>query len=647
MRFSIKFKALTIFLAVFISFSMGANTKNGKIRFAVGDARLIVASTNKERPAKIGDKVKDHDKIRTKTEARVVVQLPDGSTIAVEENSLVEFTKIVLENGNQQSLTEVIQGKIQFYAQKQTKNSTFMFKSGTATAAIRGTDGIVAITKDKQPVIGLNTGKMDVNDIDGTKISIGAGELMFKAPKGGLVKMELPNAGNTLLIDKLIKNLEDTTATLETITKNILIFKESLEKTINPIKEQTSCTFMPIPETTDTNFVVVKGTCNGNANIFINGNMVANPKQIRDTIKWENNSFGTKSIDILCEDTLDTRALAAQMGKKAKDIDKGQKMNISYSCGAFTTSYTKKAVVVPKRIFDISVDNDEICRNGSLTVRGTLPAPDEKSKPSTVTLWFSVGAFSDKINVSSTQETFEHVIPINDKNGSWEATILKVIATFHDGSSKAMSVPISINKACPKVNTICPRAKIIKAPKTKCYATFEIYNLEGDYATVVIKQDDNIIQELTVNGNTTGTFDLVSGYHKYNIELKDLAGNIGGATKTLQCYKTNNAFLTIDGKRSNSYEHLDLPKKSNQKTLYKTMEFRIENLPDRDFKLIKSITVSQSDVAKPLLKLNGSEIQNDVYNIPLTLKEEKTVISVIVELANGKTLERVKTFGIN
>ena len=87
MPFSHYFKFIAILLIGLVSYPMAAA---GKIRFAIGDERKIIDTKGKETDAKTGGKIREKDKVRTGIESQVIVALPDGSIISVEENSLVE-----------------------------------------------------------------------------------------------------------------------------------------------------------------------------------------------------------------------------------------------------------------------------------------------------------------------------------------------------------------------------------------------------------------------------------------------------------------------------------------------------------------------------------------------------------------------------
>ena len=180
MPFSHYFKFIAILLIGLVSYPMAAA---GKIRFAIGDERKIIDTKGKETDAKTGGKIREKDKVRTGIESQVIVAHPDGSIISVEENSLVEFTNLNSSNGVQSAVTDIKQGKVRFDAQRQKGKSKFSFKTGTATAAIRGTDGIVGLTPKGFSVFGLNSGSMDISDECGAKGSIAAGELIFSLGK--------------------------------------------------------------------------------------------------------------------------------------------------------------------------------------------------------------------------------------------------------------------------------------------------------------------------------------------------------------------------------------------------------------------------------------------------------------------------------
>ena len=138
-----------LFLALFAVFSALPAFALPKERTAVADAvvglvELSKPSSDKWKKVKTGAKITHRDQVRTSAGARVDVRLPDGSTLSIDENSVVDFKELLEEDGNTKSNVRVDKGTVFFSIKKlTTAQSEFKFETQTATAAIRGTSGYV------------------------------------------------------------------------------------------------------------------------------------------------------------------------------------------------------------------------------------------------------------------------------------------------------------------------------------------------------------------------------------------------------------------------------------------------------------------------------------------------------------------------
>ena len=151
-----------VVLAFSVSSAVAAAPKSGKVRLVIGDVTFQKGGKAKWQPLRVDAKVKEKDRIKTAFESTASIAFPDGSIVAVAELSEVEFAQLLFADGSQVSMVDVKQGQVRFDAQKQKEGSSFKFKTGTATCSIRGTDGIVGVTKNGQSVGSLNSGAMDM-----------------------------------------------------------------------------------------------------------------------------------------------------------------------------------------------------------------------------------------------------------------------------------------------------------------------------------------------------------------------------------------------------------------------------------------------------------------------------------------------------
>ena len=195
MSFSSRFKFIAVALMLAVPFSYAAKNTSGKVRSVIGDVTTQKKSEGNWVPLRVGAKVKEKDVIRTLVESQAIVALPDGSTISVEENSLVEFSQLVSEDGVQTAMTDIKSGKIRFDVQKQaSKESSFKFKTGTATAAIRGTDGVIGKTSGGAVIASLRNGRLEIT-VKGQKTELEGGQTVFSKDTSFVI-LDLASSGD-------------------------------------------------------------------------------------------------------------------------------------------------------------------------------------------------------------------------------------------------------------------------------------------------------------------------------------------------------------------------------------------------------------------------------------------------------------------
>lgn len=669
MPFSHNFKFIAILLIGLVSYPMAAA---GKIRFAIGDERKIIDTKGKETDAKTGGKVREKDKIRTGIESQVIVALPDGSIISVEENSLVEFTNLNSSNGVQSAVTDIKQGKVRFDAQKQKGKSKFNFKTGTATAAIRGTDGIVGLTPKGFSVFGLNSGSMDVSDECGAKGSIAAGELMFSlGKKCGLQKVRVTNAGDENIINKVMQTIDDANGEIDSAT--VAKMTEVLNKLIETIKKQkiteAGCSVKPLSDITQTHSVDLKMTCNHTQKqILVNGILAGeNVSSVEKTVDWEPSFIGEKRFEFTCIRTIDVAAEAAKKKIPAKIVPQGMKsITLQYPCGEAKTHYynatidsankaniekaEQDSIAAATNPIQVNANTDDICSKGSVTLEISFVAPPFEPTQNTL-ITIKAGDKASEFNIPATEHTFSYILPIKDIAQTWNATSIDITVTFPDGQTRSVSLPVATNKACKAVNTIKPGVAIQPPSSSlKCEASYKVSGNEADVALVSIYSDNEPINEKTATGNENGSFKLVKGKHVYKVVVTDQAKNESSASMTMSCYDANaNAYVSINGKRSPSIVPLRYPKAPPRydDVTHEKLRIRINKLSQNDLSQVESILVSQDGKTGYLLNQSNSNnsIDEDEFTLPVDIEYgAKATFRVKVKLYNGKILENSITY---
>lgn len=201
----------------------------GKVRSALGVVERQKIKKKDWNRLSTNMNVFQSDRVRTGLESQVVVGLTDGSLITIAENAEVELSSLLeeTEKGAFRTRIDVKKGFINFAVEKQTPKSTFEFKTVTATAAIRGTNGFIG--SDGETVYAsLATGKLDVKlDKGGATVPITAGETIFG--NENLVTLKLASSGKTKFakevrrilssgekdVEKLKKQIEDADASFQ------------------------------------------------------------------------------------------------------------------------------------------------------------------------------------------------------------------------------------------------------------------------------------------------------------------------------------------------------------------------------------------------------------------------------------------------
>ncbi len=184
-------------------------TAVGKVRMTLGEVDRWKAKQNEWTAIRTGVKIYQSDKVRTGVESEVVFGLPDGSSIMIGENTIVEMEKLFEPNdeGGFETKIDVEKGFLNFAVHKlKNKKSKFIFKTGTATASIRGTEGYIG--GEGVFFAGLKTGKLEITPAGSDKpVFIGAGETTFGTDS--LVVVKLASSGEARFAKRLSKILED------------------------------------------------------------------------------------------------------------------------------------------------------------------------------------------------------------------------------------------------------------------------------------------------------------------------------------------------------------------------------------------------------------------------------------------------------
>jgi hypothetical protein len=135
-----------------------AATGTAQVRTVTGRVEIQRNGETQWIPAGVGARLAEGDNIRAHAAASAVLDLPDGSTLFVAENSRVVVTKLEVDaqNSARQILVHLVVGKVRALVSKasialvRARQSSFAISTPTAVAAARGTDFEVTFNAARQ-----------------------------------------------------------------------------------------------------------------------------------------------------------------------------------------------------------------------------------------------------------------------------------------------------------------------------------------------------------------------------------------------------------------------------------------------------------------------------------------------------------------
>lgn len=619
-------KSIALLLMVCVASSAAATSKSGKVRFVVGEVTIDKKSGGKWEALRLNAKVQEKDLVRTLVESQAIIALPDGSSISVEENSMVEFTQMVNEDGVQTAMTDIKSGKVRFDVQKQQgPNSSFQFKTGTAVAAIRGTSGTIGLTSKGKPIASLRNGRLELN-LNGKVVGINGGQTAVPNEAGDdFLVLDLASSGDLNALKEIDALLSDTTKALDE-TKNAIMAMDSVysaqQKTY---QDSTKCNFEALPDTIHEPSVVIKGTCPASIDVeVVNERMPSTGDLLQFSQNWAPSSVGEKKFPVTC-----------YVGK------------ISFSCGYVSTYYEPVKEEVPvadttsaTSKFSVTTKSPvKVCESGSVKIDGTFDPAD-----TTATLYVKLGTYtSPNLVPLSANGNFTHTISISDQKGNWNEKQATVEFNGKNGSEKIV-LDLDIDKTCASVNLKRPNISFLRSDSIRCDASIAITEISDDIVILSTNIDGSPVKETYFEKDSRSTFSLTTGIHEYTFTATDLAGNKAHLKKVLGCYPPNIAALSI----GSFTERLRVPPppKGVNKKFHKMMRFNLTNVPMRDVAQVKKVTVRQGD--NILLLLQGSQITDLSFEIPVELVYgAKSKIDVEVIMKNGQILKASKNYEVH
>ena len=294
------FKYLTVGVLLAVSISFAA-PQSARVRSVLGDVSLKKKGQGDWASLRVNAKVQEKDLIQTDVESGVLISMPEGSTISIEENALVEFTQVMFIKDSQISEVNIKKGLLRFNAQKQTgKKSRFKFRTGTMTASIRGTDGTVGMTDGGQPFGALNNGEM-VMEENGQEVTVkGQQYVAFRKGKPPVV-VAAKNAGDPDFARQIAAVVDDSTKSDADIQSQAKDLDTKIEKRNTELKAKYQCRFDPVPSLVYADSVEIFATCTAGMQVSIGSERYTSEgKRMRFVPSWSRGAIGEKKFEAVC-----------------------------------------------------------------------------------------------------------------------------------------------------------------------------------------------------------------------------------------------------------------------------------------------------------------------------------------------------------
>ncbi len=274
-----------------------------KVRNAVGSSKYLKAKSDMWKALHVGQNVGDNDQIMTETESEVVLNTTDGTVLIISENSTVEFNTEFKSNIKGEVNVFIRNGNIQFDVQKQ-KNNQFNFKTGTATASIRGTAGFVG-SLDGQMVASLKEGLVEVKDAKGRSSNIAQNQTLLVTKSGDAKTIQLESSGTTALfaaLETMVK--EGGLDNVEELEKSLQSFDAGYVEERNKFQENLTFAPVAIPKAVRQPSVTLKAKLTPGVFVTVMGvtDTVPASGDYERTFSWDPKAVGTKRFMAICSD---------------------------------------------------------------------------------------------------------------------------------------------------------------------------------------------------------------------------------------------------------------------------------------------------------------------------------------------------------
>ena len=335
-----------------------------KVRSSVGHSKFLKAKSETWKSLHIGQVIGDNDHIMTEKESEVVLNTVDGTVLMISENTTVEFNTELKSSIKGEVNIFIRNGNIQFDVQKQ-KDNQFNFKTGTATASIRGTAGFVG-SLDGQMVASLKEGLVEVTDAKGRSSNITQNQTLLVTKSGEAKTIQLESSGTPALFSALETMVKEVGLdNVETLEKSLQIFDASYVEEKKKFEENLTFAPVSIPAKISNPSITLKAKLTPGVFVTVMGvtDTVPASGEYERTFTWDKSASGTKRFMAVCSDG-----------------------NVEVSCNTWSTEYenpenpaeTPLGEPVDETVVDSLAKADSLVADSSAPAADSLQAPAEE-----------------------------------------------------------------------------------------------------------------------------------------------------------------------------------------------------------------------------------------------------------------------------
>jgi hypothetical protein len=277
-----------------------------KPRSVIGTVDLQKAGKENWVGLRVGRTVIEKDRIRTALESETILELSEGSVLTVSELSDVRLEADLVDNAKKLVAVDIQTGKVHFDIQRQPDRE-FQFKTGTATAAIRGTAGFVG-SVNGQTVASLKEGKVEVSNKAGVTKSVGKNQTLLVDTAGTTKVLQLASSGTEALanaIDSIVK-VADGGAAMNTalLEKSINTFDQSYAVRQREFEKRLQFRATGIADTLFVPSVMLQARVTPGTIVTVWGQRDTVPESgiYQRTFTWGDSAYGAKRFLVSCSD---------------------------------------------------------------------------------------------------------------------------------------------------------------------------------------------------------------------------------------------------------------------------------------------------------------------------------------------------------